>query len=46
LGGYLLSRIPAYQAQQIGEELISITQSPNPFLAAAQLSHSFSCAAM
>jgi hypothetical protein len=45
-GGYMLSRIPAYQAEQIGEQLSEVAESPDPVLEAAQLSHALSCAAL
>jgi hypothetical protein len=43
-GGYVLSRVPAYRARQIGEEFQQVLQSPDPASAAFQLSHSLGCA--
>jgi hypothetical protein len=45
-GGYLLSRVPAYQAEQIGEQLTAIAESSQPVLEAARISHALSCAAL
>ena len=45
LGGYVLSRVPRYRAEQIAGELGEVFESPEPFVAAAHLSHSLGCAA-
>jgi hypothetical protein len=45
-GGYLLSRVPRYQAEEIAEGFAELVQSPDPFLEAARLSHTLACAAL
>ena len=44
LGGWVLSQIPAYKAQQIADQLDAIEYSQQPFLAAAQLTQTLGCA--
>jgi hypothetical protein len=44
LGGWVLSQIPAYKAQQVVEQLDAIDYSAQPFLAAAQLTQTLGCA--
>jgi hypothetical protein len=44
LGGWVLSQIPAYKAQQIADQLETIEYSEQPFLAAAQLTQTLGCA--
>ena len=44
LGGWVLSQIPAYKAQQIADQLEAIEYSEQPFLAAAQLTQTLGCA--
>lgn len=44
LGGWVLSQIPAYKAQQIADQLDVIEYSEQPFLAAAQLTQTLGCA--
>jgi hypothetical protein len=46
LGGYLLSQIPRYRAEAIGEQLTLVVDSPDPFYEAALLSHQLACAAL
>jgi hypothetical protein len=43
-GGYLLSRVPAYQAQEIGQALEAMALSPDPD-APMRLFHTLGCAA-
>ena len=44
VGGAVLSQIPTYKAEQIGDQLAEIEYSEEPFLAAAQLTQTLSCA--
>lgn len=46
LGGWALSQVPPGQAEAIGDELEAIAESPNPFQAAAQLSHLLGCSTL
>jgi hypothetical protein len=42
-GGYLLSQVPAYRAQEIGDALLLVVETPEPFYEAALLSHRLGC---
>lgn len=44
VGGWVLSKIPAYKAEQIADQLAAIEYSEQPFLAAAQLTQTLGCA--